>query len=236
MIILYLKNLWKDGAYLAHESEKLQILYSTVDRKRGTTKVVMVGNTISRVCPYLVDWNLLEDMRKLKQGQMTEIDTGTEYELENGDIKKVTIAIEYCRSSGGKTLAFGSAKTMIDSGSWQSRPQPKLNESKKLYNILYRFGFQYSGFKFLCELLEHKESKEICFFIYPFKKEFSNNIIVFSDTIKISKYWQRDIYNISIKNKKLQNIFSQFKENKIFYSDDLTGTDFKQCIDFIIRR
>jgi len=108
--------------------------------------------------------------------------------------------------------------------------------SKKDYNILFRFGFQYQSFKFLCELLENKESKEICFFIYPFNKEFFDNIIVFSDVVKLSKYWQRDIYNISIKNKKLQNIFSQFKENKIFYSDDLTGTDFKQCIDFIIRR
>ena len=137
------------GAYLAHESEKLQILYSTVDRKRGTTKVVMVGNTISRVCPYLVDWNLLETMRNLKQGQMAEIDTGTEYELDDGNVMKVTIAVEYCKSSGGKSLAFGSAKTMIDSGTWQSRPQPKLTESKNKYKILYRIGFQYKGFRFL---------------------------------------------------------------------------------------
>ena len=137
------------GAYLAHESEKLQILYSTVDRKRGTTKVVMVGNTISRVCPYLVDWNLLETIRTLKQGQMAEIDTGTEYELDDGKIIKVTIAVEYCRASGGKSLAFGSAKTMIDSGTWQSRPQPKLTESKNKYKILFRIGFQYKGFRFL---------------------------------------------------------------------------------------
>ena len=55
------------GSYIFRESEKLQILYSTVDRKRGTTKVYMVGNTISRVCPYLKDWNLLETVRKQKQ-------------------------------------------------------------------------------------------------------------------------------------------------------------------------
>ena len=55
------------GTYINRESEKLQILYSTIDRKRGTTKVYMVGNTISRVCPYLKDWNLLETVRKQKQ-------------------------------------------------------------------------------------------------------------------------------------------------------------------------
>ena len=74
----------------------------------------MVGNTISRICPYLKDWNLLELIRKQKQGDINIIKTGTTYETEKGSID-VTIAIEYCMSSGGKTLAFGEAKTMIDS-------------------------------------------------------------------------------------------------------------------------
>lgn len=94
----------------------------------------------------------------------------------------------------------------------------------------------FKGFKFLCEYLADKEEKSTCFFVYPYYKEFSDNIIVFSDVIKTSPYWQRDIYNISIKNDKLKNLFQNFKENKIFYSSDLDGTDFKQVIDFSIRR
>ena len=221
------------GAYLAHESEKLQILYSTIDRKRGITKVIMVGNTISRICPYLVDWNLLEDMRKLKQGEMTEIDTGTEYELDPDKIKKVTIAIEYCRASGGKSLAFGSAKTMIDSGTWQSRPQPKLTESKNKYKIIFRIGFQYKGFRFLGELL--KKDSNLMWFIYPKKTEFDNKIIVFSDEVSESRYWFRDIYATNLPSRVIK-ILDTFRESIIFYSDDLTGTDFKQAIDFSIRK
>ena len=221
------------GAYLAHESEKLQILYSTIDRKRGTTKVIMVGNTISRICPYLVDWNLLEDMRKLKQGEMTEIDTGTEYELNPDKIKKVTIAIEYCRASGGKSLAFGSAKTMIDSGTWQSRPQPKLTESKNKYKIIFRIGFQYKGFRFLGELL--KKDSNLMWFIYPKKTEFDKKIIVFSDEVSESRYWFRDIYATNLPSRVIK-ILDTFRESIIFYSDDLTGTDFKQAIDFSIRK
>ena len=64
----------------------------------------------------------------------------------------------------------------------------------------------------------------------------ADKIIIFSDEIKISPYWQRDIYNISIRNERLKNLFNTFKENKIFYSSDLCGTDFKQVIDFQIRR
>jgi metal-dependent hydrolase (beta-lactamase superfamily II) len=88
----------------------------------------------------------------------------------------------------------------------------------------------------LCDYLSDKETYETIFFIYPKTDEFRKGTIVFSDEIKVSSYWQRDIYNISIKNDKLRNLFMNFKENKIFYSSDLCGTDFKQVIDFTIRR
>lgn len=49
--------------------------------------------------------------------------------------------------------------------------------------------------------------------------------------------YQKDIYNITIDNPDLQNLFRDtFRESNIFYSDDLTGTDFLQAIDFTIRR
>ena len=221
------------GVYIAHESEKLQILYNTVDRKRGITKVYMVGNTISRICPYLKDWNLLEIVRKQKQGEIIEVKTGTEFETEEG-IKDVKIAIEYCKSSGGKSLAFGSAKTMIDSGAWQTRPQPKLEGSLKDYKHIYMVGFEYMGFKFLGELLQKDDN--LIWFIFPYRGEFFN-IIVFSDKVKESRFWQKDIYNINLKNEKLRRLFiDTFRESQIFFSDDLTGTDFKQAIDFNIRK
>lgn len=88
----------------------------------------------------------------------------------------------------------------------------------------------------MCEYLEDNVSHETIFFIYPKNDEFRKKTIVFSDEIKVSIYWQRDIYNISIKNKNLQNLFMKFKENRIFYASDLCGTDFKQVIDFMIRR
>ena len=137
---------------------------------------------------------------------------------------------------GGKTMAIGNASAMIDSGAWQTLPQPKLPKSYKKYDVLYRFGFQYKNFKFLCEYLADKEEKETCFFIYPKYTNFKAKTIVFSDVVKVTRYYQRDIYNISIKNDKLKNCFQNFKENLIFYSSDLCGTDFKQVIDFQIRR
>ena len=217
------------GTYINREPDRLMIFYSTIDRKRGTTKLYMVGNSISRVCPYINDWGLDKIFRKLQQGQIaTKI-----IHNEENDVK---IAIEYCRSSGGKTMAIGNASKMVDSGNWQTVPQPHLPKSLKYYKKLYTFGFQYKGFKFLCDYLKDRENKEVCWFIYPYYKDFKKNLIVFSDIIKLSKYWQRDIYNPSFNNDGLKKLLGTFKENKIFYSDDLCGTDFKQVIDFMIRR
>ena len=125
---------------------------------------------------------------------------------------------------------------MLNKGSWQSDPQPILPKSYKDYKLLYRIGFQFKEFKFIGEYLKDNETKEKLWFIYPYNDEFKNNIIVISDIIKSSKYYQRNIYDITLKNDKIKMILDTFREGNIFYANDLAGTDFKQCIDFSIRK
>ena len=216
--------------YLVDEPTKLMNLYATVDRKRGTTKLWLVGNSISRVCPYIYEWGLHEIISKQKQGtiETKEIDSS------NNDIVK--LAIEYCESTGVSSHTIGWNKDMMNDGSWQSSPQPHLPKSYKDYVMCYRIGFMYQGFKFIGELLQDKDTKDICWFIYPYEKEFDSNIVLFTDIINPSIYYQRNIYDITIKNDNLQNLLNTFREDKIFYANDLVGTDFKQVIDFSIRR
>lgn len=228
-----MKNLWRDGNYVngKNEPDKFMILYSTIDRKRGSTKVWMVGNTISRACPYFSAWGIEGLFKKLKQGEIaTKV-----FHNENNDVK---IALEYCGSSGGKTMTLGNASNMIDKGGWQTTPQPKLPKSYKDYKCLFRCVFLYQNFKFIAEYIQDKEdSQKSCWFIYPKYTEIKPNTLVFSDIVQISRFWQRDIYNTTIRNKRLNNLFKNtFREGKIFYSDDLTGEEFKQVIDFAIRK
>lgn len=138
----------------------------------------------------------------------------------------------------GKTMTIGSASSMIDKGGWQTEPQPHLPKSYKEYSVLFRMVFQYQNFKFIAEYLKDiDDRRNTCWFIYPKYTDIKEHTIVFSDIIKISRFWQRDIYNTTLRNKRLENLFrNTFRENKIFYSTDLCGTNFKQVIDFAIKK
>ena len=224
------------GIYINNEPDKLMNFYSTVDRKRGTTRLWLVGNTISKVCPYLTEWGLMDIIKHQKQGDINTlwIPTG-EYDEDNIPVE-VKVAIEYCMSTGNSSYVIGKHKDMLNKGEWQSDPQPHLPKSYKCYKILYRLVFLYQGFKFIGEYLMDNENKDVCWFVYPYEGEIKDNILVFSDVIKTSPYWQKDIYNPLIKNDRLRDLLKTFKESNIFYASDMCGTDFKQVIDFEIRK
>lgn len=222
--------------YIKNESDKLMNMFSTVDRKRGFVKLWLVGNTISKVCPYLVDWDLLDIVTHMKQGEIKTkwIPTG---EIDDDGIHiEIKIALEYCASTGNSSFVIGKHKDMLNKGEWQSDPQPHLPKSKKEYKILYRMMFVFKSFKFICEMLQDTKTFNCCWFIYPTNTNPRDDILVFSDIIKPSPYWQRDIYNPTIKNEKIRNLLATFRESNIFYATDMCGTDFKQVIDFQIKK
>ena len=220
--------------YLHDEPEKLMNFYCTVDRKRGTTRLWLLGNSITRVCPYLYSWELDKILFRMNQGDIKIIEIPTPDVDDNGHIIYVKVAIEYCKESGRSSFAIGKHAEMLSKGSWQTDPQPHLVGSYKDYKLIFRIGFFYKGFKFLGEFL-YKDNNNL-WFIKPYKGEFNKNTIVFSDIIKESINYQRDIYNVTIDNPMVKKVLDLFVESNIFYSDDLCGTEFKEAIDFTIRR
>ena len=223
-------------AYLSNEPTRLMNFYSTIDRGRGTTKLWLVGNSITRVCPYFNEWELSDMMRNMKQGDIKTKWIPTGEIDEDGIPVMIKLAIEHCENVGGTNYVIGNHADMLNKGEWQSDPQPHLPKSYNCYKMLYRIMFHYQAFKFVGEFIQDKENRETCWFIYPYDGEIKDNILVFSDIVKQSPYWQRDIYNPLIKSDRLKDLLKTFRESNIFYSDDLCGTDFKQVIDFEIRK
>lgn len=220
--------------YIGNEPDKLVNLWSTIDRKRYTTKLWMVGNSISRVCPYINEWGIHRLISTMKQGDIktTKLPAG---EDENGQPLYVDLAIEYCQSTG-TNLAVGRHKDMLNKGDWQSDPQPHLPKSFNAYESKFSFMFVYQDFMFACSYLYDREDGVYVWFIKPYNGSIDDKTIVFSDQVKPSPYWQRNIYDTDFPNPKLNEIFKTFREGNIFYATDLCGTDFKQVIDFSIRK
>ena len=224
------------GGYISDEPSKLMNLYSTVDRKRGTTKLWMVGNTISRVCPYFDDWGIKEIIMYQHQGTIETTLVPTGDEDEEGNPILIKIAMEYCKGTGRSSHVIGKHAQMMNKGEWQSDPQPHLPKSYNEYRVCFRCIFMYQNFKFIGEFLQDPITCEYCWYIYPYKGEISSDMLVFTDIIKPNRHYQRDIYNVDTTNEFLKRILGMFTEGNIFYASDMCGTDFKQCIDFVIKR
>lgn len=224
------------GLYLPHEPDKLMNLYSTVDRKRGTTRLWLVGNTISRVCPYIEEWGLHDILSEQKQGTIITKLIPTGNLNDDGTEETIKIAVEYCKSTGTSSHVIGKHKDMLNKGAWQSDPQPHLPHSYNDYIVRFRMIFKYQNFKFIAEYLYDEDTKEYCWYIYPYRGEIKKNMLVISDEVRLDRHWQRNIYNVDIPNLTLKRLLNTFRENNIFYSSDLCGTDFKQVIDFDILR
>lgn len=222
--------------YLKNEPSKLMNLYCTVDRKRGTTRLWLPGNTISRVCPYFEEWGIDELMRNIKQGEIKSLWLPTGEVDEDGIKVEVKMSVEYCKSTGRSSFVIGKHAEMLNTGAWQTEPQPHLPKSIKEYEVIYKVGFLYKSFKFIANYIMDKESYSLVWFIYPYSGEFNDDLVVFSDVVKTSPYWFRNIYTCDIQNKNVANILRTFTESNIFYASDLAGTDFKQVIDFEIRK
>lgn len=222
--------------YLVQEPERLMNFFSTVDRKRHVVKMWLIGNTITRVNPYLTEWGLQPVLRKMKKGDIRVLWITTGTFDEDGVEIFIKVAIEWAKDSGDSSFVIGKHKDMLNKGDWQSDPQPHLPKSIKEYKKLYEIIFKYNEFKFKAWYVQDKETFVASWFIFPTESEIPDKTIVISNEIKPSPYWQRDLYNTTIKNDRLRNLLNTFRESNVFYANDLCGTEFKQAIDFTIKK
>ena len=203
--------------YLSNEPTKLLNLVSTIARDREV-KVFLIGNTISRVCPYFTEWSL---NRIPRQAQGT-IDIYN-FEIDNAKIK---IAVEYCKSSGGKNLMFfGSSASMINKGAWEVKNYPHIDKRNEWEDI-YKIVVNKSNFKFLCTLL--KRDNNYVWFIEPKTSEIKPNTRIISDIFDTSILSTVGFIPLNNNEKIAFDLLLKFK--KVFYSDNLTATDFNTCI------
>jgi hypothetical protein len=209
-----------DGIYLDDEPRKLQQFVSTVARL-SKIEVFLIGNTLTRVCPYFSEW-CLEGVLKQKQGTI-EI-----YHFHTDNEETVNIAVEYCTNTNNENyMFFGSSASQIIKGEWDVKEVPKLPRKQYEYEKVYEVLVKYQSFKFVIELLiENKNGGKICY-VYPSTTDRKIYRIItdeFSDLPNISNRLDRT-------KKAEQYIADCILLDKICYSDNLTGSDFSKVLE-----
>lgn len=204
-----------DKIYLVDEPNKLQQFVSTVFRNNEGI-VMLIGNTLSRVCPYFIEWCLDGTLQQ-------KIGTIEVYHYHTEDGGQIDIAVERCANTSQKNkMFFGQSEKQIVSGEWDTKEVAKLPKPIEEYEMVYEILVIYQKFKFVMQLLiEPKEGGTIVY-IYPYTKR--REILR-----KISTEFTDDIWTTSVldRTKKPEAmILNCFRIGKVCYSDNLTGADF----------
>ena len=208
-----------DGHYLFNEPDKLQHYVSTIFRhKRG--KVYLVGNTISRICPYYREWGLEKGLKKQKQGEIKM------YKIGETDIALyLTDSLNY--NSG---MFFGNIANNITKGDYETLILPHLPKPKFRYKVLYTFVLEYNEFKFLCELLQDSEQPtNITWYVQPKTSDIQNKTRVISNIYNINPYYQTSFKGLTANE---QQVIRLLFDDQVCYSDNLTGTEFLNILKY----
>lgn len=217
--------------YLPDEVGSLMDIVSTIAR-RDYVRVFLIGNTISRLCPYFDEWQLTH-VAKQKQGTVEIYKQPTEQIDEaTGEHVVVTIAVEYCANNSKNTkMFFGSKSNMITSGVWECEIHPHLQNSFKSYECKYKVYYEYSSFRYVICLLRD-ENKNPFLYIYPAKNVSretycADNKIrrIITDQFTTEPYATPYLTALT----RYDNIIIDLLLNeKLTFSDNLTGTEFYQ--------
>lgn len=218
-------------SYLPKEPYRLQQFVSTVAR-RGRIKVWLIGNTISRICPYYTEWEL-RNIPRQKQGTIDIYEHLTDQIDDKGEQITIRIAVEYAANSGNNgKMFFGKPSKMINSGAWQSEEKPHLPKRVELYTQMHEIVVEWVGFKFYCRFLMD-DNGACCWYVEPKTTAIKPDTRLITDRILIDTLATNGFYPLS-KNEALA--FSYIKQGKIFYSDNLTGGDFETCMKQLLTK
>lgn len=208
------------GSYLEDEFVEFENLLSTIIRDRLGVKIFMLGNTISKYCPYFQEMGLT-NVKKQKQGTIDFYTYGESL---------TTVALEYCRkrddneSKLSKSTYFGFNNPklkMITQGYWQIAIYPKLPIKYVPKNIVMNFFICFDGETLKADIVN--VDKTLFIFIMPFTREMTkrDTSIIYQQEFSVNPLHHRNILTGTQPYAKLiQNLF---KDDKVFYQSNEVG-------------
>lgn len=206
------------NGYLPDEVSKLQYFCSTVARDRKI-RVILIGNTISRVSPYFTGWKL-DKVPKQKQGT-TDI-----YWRKDPFAHEIKIGVEYCESRVQSQMFFGDDTDVITTGAWETKRIPPFDfKAVEDRAPLYLMVITALGFKFLARYYYSERLAYNIWYISPKTTKIKKGTRIIANEIDSTNSMQtKGFYPLS---ETERVIFNDFCENRVYFSDPLCAADFK---------
>ena len=208
--------------YLNNEVQEFDNFRSTIFRTRPGCKVYMIGNKLSRVNPYLREYGLTH---------VSQQKNGTVEYYKKGDTTVAVYMTEVLQSN--KTF-FGNNAKAINAGEWETKEYQHLDNFKE-FEPLYTMVVNYKGNMFLCQFGKYVDdlvtnSKGYIWFIQPKTSSIQPNTRVICDRVSSSTLYTTTLRGLTANE---QFIFNLLKAGEVVFSDNLTGTEFNQILDYI---
>ena len=215
--ICYEEFITAEKPYLRDEYKTFSNLVSTIARGREV-KVFLLGNTIARDCPHLLEYGI--DIFKVKQNEIVIIN----HNSENG---KVKVAFYYAPQKSTSNMFFGKAEKTIVGGQWEIDEMPHLfcdlKDVEKLYTC-YMITSLRQAFKLV--LFLHDTGRYV--YVYPYDYDeipYTLGADIFTDT-----FTTKENYYMHPTKKRHKLLYELYVQDKFVYSHNLCGTEFKKAL------
>lgn len=206
------------NGYFPDEFIAFTNVLSTIIRSRDNVRVIMLGNTISKFCPYFQEMGL-KNVYRMKQG---DIDV-----YQYGD-SKLTVAIEYTgENEAGKAsnfyFAFENPKLeMITKGKWELPIFPHTLQRITQKDIVFSYFIIFSEKLFQADIVNGKNG----LFTHIHEKttpiQDADNDLIYSLDISEKMNYYKNILKPDIEIRR--KIASFFATGKVFYSNNDVGS------------
>lgn len=228
--IIIFDEITSRSRYLVDEFVIFMNVISSIVRDKNDVKIIMLGNTIDKYCPYFKEMGL-NHIPKQEQGTI-EI-----YEFPNS----LKVAVEYCSDltssrEASKYFAFDNPKLkMITSGTWEVSPYPHAPGKISKKSIQYSYFIVYEDSILQCDIVN--DGLSLYTFVHmkttPLKLKSTDTIYDTTELHHESNFGYSIFNPVNMIQKK---ILAVFKTGKIFYQDNETGEIMRSYLNFVATR
>ena len=217
-----------EGQFLPNEPRRFMNLISTIFRS-SKGKVILVGNTLSRINPFFKEWQL----KNIKKMQPNQIDYyHFKFKQTSGKESMTTVAVYMTHSREANSgMFFGNAAKQITETVWEAEEADHLTVDKRSCNSLYKVVMQYDDNMFMLDFLELPDGN-VTWYVEPKTTEIQPGTRVVSNELRLDELSTKNFRGLT---EKEQLLFRYLQDDRIVYADNLCAAEFKQCYSMLRR-